>query len=379
MKKALYDSGNAFLKLTNSQKEKINFLKNLFNPYTNKVYIVGGTLRNYFLNEKNNNDIDIEVHGIDIKLFEKLMENIDASGVGKSFFVYKWNNIDISLPRIESKTSYGHKGFEVKLALNEKQASIRRDFTMNALMYNIYTNELLDYYNGIDDINNKSINIVNETSFKEDSLRVLRAIRFSSTYNLKITKNSLNIMKNMDISDLSKHRINEELKQIFRSNYLELALYYLIKTNIFYKLFNKNINFKEFIFLYKYIKKNKQYFNENLKEYYFLFILKKYLNISFDNLNLSNRYKFINNEIYLDNISDEDLLYLASIKPINEYLDASKLNIINKSKKLNIYTKILNLKIDIQKIIKDGFKNEEIKKEIIKRKKIIIKNMIFNN
>ena len=372
---------NISLNLPSSVQEDINFLKNLFKPYTSRVYIVGGTLRNHFLNTINNsNDIDIEVHGISTDTFDTLMNHIKASGVGKSFFVYKYKDIDISLGRVESKIAYGHTGFEVALAQDEKTASIRRDFTMNALMLNIYTNEVLDFHNGLNDIKNKVLKIVNKTSFFEDSLRVLRAVRFASIYDLKIDINSLNIMKTMDIDDLSTSRISTELKKIFKSSYTYKGLYYLIVTNIFYKLFSYRISIKEFIYLYRYIKKASCYYDKELYELYFLFILKKCLNIDFMNLNLPNRYKQINKEPYiLDTISDEELLYLATFKSINKYLDATNIIIINKAKKLNIYYNILEINIDVKIILDAGFIGKDIALQIEEKKKQYIKNLLLSH
>ena len=179
--------------------KKINFLKSIFLPYTNRVYIVGGFVRDTLLGIKTQ-DIDIEVHGIDIKTFEQLMKQIKAKEVGKNFFVYKYQNIDISLPRTENKIGIGHKGFEVKLAKNEYEASIRRDFTINALMYNIYDGTILDFHNGIDDLKNKLIKVINKTKFIEDSLRALRAVRFTSKLGFKIHKHSLSLIQTIQIN-----------------------------------------------------------------------------------------------------------------------------------------------------------------------------------
>ena len=369
---------NISLNLTTVQQEHINFLKNLFLPYTTRVYIVGGTIRDHFLNSSNiSHDIDIEVHGISIKTFDTLMEDIQASGVGKSFFVYKYNDIDISLGRTESKISYGHKGFSVQLAIDEQEASIRRDFTINALMYNIFTNEVLDFHNGLEHIKTKTLKIVNNISFQEDSLRVLRAVRFSSVYDLTIDKSSLKIMQNISITDLSSSRISDELKKIFKSLYSYKGLYCLIKTNLFKELFSYCISFKEFLYLYKYIKRASCYYNIDLYELYFLFILKKHLKIEFTHLNLPNRYKQINKEPYIPlDIKDEELLYLASFKSINMYLDSTNKTIINKAKRLNIYENIFQIDIDINTILKEGYKGKDIAKQIELRKKVYIKKYL---
>jgi tRNA nucleotidyltransferase (CCA-adding enzyme) len=91
-------------------KEIIDFLK----PYTSRAYLVGGAVRDILMN-KTPNDFDIEIYDISPTIFEKLMEKLGAKGVGKNFFVYKYKNFDLSLPRIENKIGIGHKGFKVKI------------------------------------------------------------------------------------------------------------------------------------------------------------------------------------------------------------------------------------------------------------------------
>lgn len=118
-------------------------------------------LQNYLIYEDfQNKDIDIEVYDIDENKFVNLMEKLGAKGVGKSFFVYKFGNFDISLPRTESKISSGHKGFSVALTNNEKTASKRRDFTINSIMRNIFTGEILDFYGGTSDLLARILRVV---------------------------------------------------------------------------------------------------------------------------------------------------------------------------------------------------------------------------
>ena len=79
-------------------KEITDFLK----PYTSRAYLVGGAVRDILMN-KTPNDFDIEIYDISPTIFEKLMEKLGAKGVGKNFFVYKYKNFDLSLPRIENR------------------------------------------------------------------------------------------------------------------------------------------------------------------------------------------------------------------------------------------------------------------------------------
>jgi tRNA nucleotidyltransferase (CCA-adding enzyme) len=122
--------------------------------YNAKCYVVGGAVRDRILGDECK-DYDIECFGISVDDFEIAMEHLGAQGVGKSFFVYKYHDLDIALPRTEQKVSPGHRGFEVSLATEEKEASKRRDFTINALMYDIQNEQILDFWHGLDDLEHK--------------------------------------------------------------------------------------------------------------------------------------------------------------------------------------------------------------------------------
>ena len=237
------------------KNENLEFLKNFFAPFSKRIYLVGGCVRDEILGIKPK-EFDIEVYDIDPKKFDELMQKLNAKGVGKSFFVYKWKNFDISLPRIESKIGYGHRGFKVSLTQDEKEASKRRDFTMNALMKNIYTGEILDFWGGIEDINKKIIRHIDNKTFVEDSLRVLRAMQFSSRLKFKVAKETIKLCQSIDLSDLSKDRIYKEFEKMFRAKYLYYGLYYFIVLGIAKKLFDLEFNKKEFFHLAKIYKIN---------------------------------------------------------------------------------------------------------------------------
>ena len=267
--------------------EDFIFLKNFFASYSSRVYLVGGCVRDEVL-KITPREYDIEVYDITPEKFDTLMQKLGAKGVGKSFFVYKWKNFDISLPRVETKTASGHKGFEVKLTQNEKTASKRRDFTMNALMKNIYTGEILDFWGGIDDIKNKIIRHIDDKTFIEDSLRVFRAMQFSARLKFKIAKETIKLCQSIDLNDLSKERIYTEFEKMFHSKYLYYGFYYFILLSIAKKIFDLEFNFKEFFHLVKIYKINPI-------ESFFLYhlIYYKHLNLKqiSQKLNLRNRLK----------------------------------------------------------------------------------------
>ncbi len=257
----------------------LNFLKNFFAPFSKRVYLVGGCVRDEILG-RIPREYDIEVYDIDPVTFDKLMQKIGAKGVGKSFFVYKWKNFDISLPRTETKTSPGHRGFEVNLTQDERIASKRRDFTMNALMKNIFTGEILDFWGGIKDIQNKIIRHIDDKTFIEDSLRVLRAMQFSSRLKFKIAKETVILCQSIDLGDLSKERVYKEFEKMFHSKYLYYGFYYFIKLKIAKKLFNMEFNKKEFFHLAKIYKINPL-------PSFFLYHLRYYKNFSLNKITSS--------------------------------------------------------------------------------------------
>lgn len=352
-----------------NKEEKIEYLKEFFSPYTNRVYFVGGYVRDIILGI-DCDDIDIEVFGIDIELFEILMDKLCAKGVGKSFFVYKWHGIDISLPRTEKKVSHGHRGFDVSLAYDEKIASLRRDFTMNALMKNIYTGKILDFWNGINDIKNKKIKVVDARSFIEDSLRVLRAVRFSAKYGFKICESSLNLMQNMDLSDLSKQRLQNELLKIFSTDHLEYGLYYFFKLKPVKTIFDLDISRRDFFVVTKVLIKSKRYFNKEIYKYYLLYIISSFIKINFSKLPLPKIYeKTICSQPKLNfNVTNKELAAIAIDIPIKNWLGAINEDIINRAKQLNIFENTIETHVTSKEVMDEGFKKDEIKKEIYRRK-----------
>lgn len=195
-----------------------------------KAYYVGGYVRDKLLNIENK-DIDMEVHGISPKDLELILDSVGKRiEIGESFGIYslKGHNIDIAMPRKETSKGIGHKDFDITVDpyIGTYKAAKRRDFTINSIYEDILSEEIIDHFKGIEDLNNKIIRYVNEESFKEDPLRVLRACQFASRFNFKISKETKEICKKIDISKLSKERIEGELKK---------ALLKANKPSIFFK------------------------------------------------------------------------------------------------------------------------------------------------
>lgn len=348
----------------NNLKEVIDFLK----PHTNRAYLVGGSVRDKLFNIKNS-DYDIEIYDIQKDKFELLMKKLGALGVGKSYFVYKYKNIDISLPRTEIKTGYGHKAFEVCICNDEKLASKRRDFTINSMMINIFNGEILDFWGGKKDLENKILRIIDKKSFIEDSLRVLRAIQFVARFDLNMDKNSFEIMKNIDLSDLSKDRIRLEMMKMFKGKFQEKAFRYLYELDLCDTVFGLNINENKLEEICKNLDNGFKLVND---ERYFLYI---FCNITKSNkkkilqhLNLTTQYKKILNEPYFVNLSKKDLLKISLKMPLCKWLGLDTKKRIIMAKKLGVYDDIFKTDISSADVIKDGFVGKDIAIEINRRK-----------
>jgi len=195
------------------------------NSQNAKAIRVGGSVRDHFLGLELK-DYDIEVYGlnsVDI-LIDILSKFGNVNLVGKSFgvlkFKYDGDEYDFSFPRKESKVSSGHRGFNIESDgfLSFEVASSRRDFTINSMGYDIIDNRLLDPYNGYSDINNKIIRFVNKDSFREDPLRVYRAIGFSARFGFNIDNDTKELCKSIvnrgELEELSKERVFIEFNKL---------------------------------------------------------------------------------------------------------------------------------------------------------------------
>lgn len=182
-----------------------------------RALLVGGCVRDALLGLKPK-DIDIEVFGVAAEKLEKILaEHFKLIKIGKAFGVLKIKGleVDISIPRKESKQGKGHKGFQIEgdPNLSFAEAASRRDFSINAISWDPLTKELIDPFHGNEDLN-KSIlrNVSNK--FSEDPLRVLRAMQMAARFNLTVDPKTIELCKTIEPEDLPKERIFEEWKKL---------------------------------------------------------------------------------------------------------------------------------------------------------------------
>ena len=148
---------------------------------------------------------------------------------------------DFTVPRTENKIGKGHRDFEIKLDPNMsvKDAARRRDFTWNSMAYNPITKRLYDYFRGIKDLKDGIIRHVDDKTFAEDPLRILRAMQFQARYGMKIDEATLELMRSMVVgenetfSTVSKMRYYDEFKKwAVKGKYHSMIFEFLRKTGI---------------------------------------------------------------------------------------------------------------------------------------------------
>ncbi len=339
--------------------------------YHAKCYIVGGAVRDRILG-KVCKDYDIECFGISIDDFEKAMEHLGAQGVGKSFFVYKYHDLDISLPRTEQKVSKGHRGFEVSLATEEKEASRRRDFTINALMYDIQNERILDFWDGLKDMEDKIVRVVDERSFVEDSLRVLRAMQFAARFGFKVDEVSCRLCQSISLDDLPKERLFKEFEKMFIGRYLHYGLYYLLALGIGQQLFDVQIEKNTFIRLSRVLQKSQKYFVEELRPYYFLFICKEHFPIDIKELLDRLRapksyYKKVAESPAPNNVTISFIAHLSLKEGIVEYVGNYHKEVIAMARKLDVWEKPFDRGVTPTELMAEGFSGKALGDELERR------------
>lgn len=186
-----------------------------------RAILVGGSVRDHFLQQPLSNDYDLEVYHLPPVQLETILKHFGkVSTVGKQFGVFKLStpqqNYDFSLPRAENKIGVGHQGFHVHFDpdMNFEKATARRDFTINAMGYDVLTKEILDPFHGLDDLKLKILRHIGP-AFREDPLRVLRAMQFSARFEFKIAPETIKICRSFNLSELPKERLYEEFKKLF--------------------------------------------------------------------------------------------------------------------------------------------------------------------
>ena len=197
--------------------EKVLDLARSIRAEGGRALFVGGCVRDALMGSRPK-DWDLEVYGIESA---KLRDVLEAFGsvnvVGEAFTVYKLDyDIDVSVPRRERKSGRGHRAFLIEgdSGMDFEAAAKRRDFTINAIMQDPLTGEIIDPFHGREDIKNRLLRAVSPDTFAEDSLRVLRAAQFAARFQFEIEPLTVAICRDIDLSDLPAERIWGEVAKL---------------------------------------------------------------------------------------------------------------------------------------------------------------------
>lgn len=206
-----------------------------------RALLVGGCVRDELMG-KQPKDWDIEVYGIAPERVRGLLDQFGPVNlVGEAFTVYKLGaHVDVSLPRRERKTGRGHRGFFIEgdPEMSIEEAASRRDFTINAILEDPLTNEVIDPFNGLADLEGKLLRAVSPDTFAEDSLRVLRAAQFAARFEFEIDPVTLILCRSIDLTDLPAERVWGEIeKLLLRSQKPLLGLQWLSRLDATRQLF----------------------------------------------------------------------------------------------------------------------------------------------
>ena len=214
-----------------------------------RAMLVGGCVRDQWFGvdaksgvREEVKDFDLEVYYLEPARLRSVLQSLGrVNTVGEQFAVYKlaFNpdadepasddrhpagrksgrqarfEIDVSIPRRESKSGAGHRGFVITgdPFMSFADAARRRDFTINAILQDPLTGDLIDPFNGVADLRARVLRVVAPETFVEDSLRVLRAVQFAARFEMTVEAQTIALCRSITLSDLPHERIWNEVEK----------------------------------------------------------------------------------------------------------------------------------------------------------------------
>jgi len=184
-----------------------------------QCYLIGGAVIDSIL-DRPIKDYDIEVYGLSMSELQAVLESLGlpCNMVGQSFGIIKTQleegEIDLSIPRRENKVGIKHTDFDVQLDPNmsPKEAGMRRDLTINSMYQCVLTGEIVDPFNGLEDLENGCIRATNPSTFIEDPLRVLRIMQLLPRKGKYVHPETIELCRSIkgEYIHLPKERVFEE-------------------------------------------------------------------------------------------------------------------------------------------------------------------------
>jgi tRNA nucleotidyltransferase (CCA-adding enzyme) len=221
--------------------EKVLRLAHAVKAEGGRALLVGGCVRDPLLGIEPK-DWDVEVYGVEPARLRQLLETFGpVNVVGEAFTVYKLGqHLDVSLPRRERKAGRGHRAFVIEgdPFMTIADAARRRDFTINAILQDPLSAEVIDPYEGRRDIELKILRAVARETFVEDSLRVLRAAQFAARFEFTIEPETAELCRSIEVTDLPRERIWGEMEKLLvRARTPSVGLRWLYELNVVAQLF----------------------------------------------------------------------------------------------------------------------------------------------
>jgi tRNA nucleotidyltransferase (CCA-adding enzyme) len=221
--------------------EKVTALARSIQDAGGRALLVGGCVRDALMG-RSAKDWDLEVYGVAPERLREILDHVGpVNVVGEAFTVYKLGaDLDVSIPRRERKSGRGHRAFVIEgdPSMSVEDATRRRDFTINAILQDPLTGELIDPFGGQKDIETRVLRAVAAETFVEDSLRVLRAAQFAARFEFQIDPETVALCRTMDLTDLPAERIWGELeKLLLRAQRPSIGLDWLSKLRAIEQVF----------------------------------------------------------------------------------------------------------------------------------------------
>ena len=371
-----------------------------------KLYIVGGYVRDSLMNIQSQ-DIDI-TSNMPVEEVQEICKilNFSTTNINKKLGTILIKNKDAHFEytrfRCESYTISGsHTPDSITFIDNLETDCLRRDFTINSIYYDIDEDKIIDPVNGQEDISKKAIRTTRNPDFtlSDDGLRILRAIRFSSTLDFNIDKKTMQGLKTFVplLNKISKERILKELENIV------IADYKLDRPNHRFLKFCNQIDLIKYIFNST-LENTKKFSKEDIQNFYklptdsrligfYILVLKNFFNGYLQNNQLSYNinailgingikdstshifttekiYRVYQNIVYNVDLLNATINYLtfsdAERAIIDVYLDKNAKNTLDSTisaiKKYNLPLSIHDLKITASDLIELGIDRKFISK-----------------
>ena len=188
-----------------------------------RPYLVGGAVRDTLLGLPHE-DLDVEVFGLPLPDLKEALARVGrVDVVGEAFTVFKVSGlegaegaVDVSLPRRDSKAGPGHRGIAVTgdPDLSLEEAARRRDFTINAVMFDPFASAFIDPFGGQRDLRRRVLRAVDLGTLGEDPLRALRAVQLAARFELTVDVETARRCASMPLAELPAERVFGEIQKL---------------------------------------------------------------------------------------------------------------------------------------------------------------------